>query len=300
MDAHNYHDSQAAWMGATAGQPRSLTRMDRDTTGHFFHKRILETLLPVLREQARWVTFGDGAYGADGAFLVEHGQSVVCTDIQDETLRYAAERGWITQYRKENAEKLSFANDQFDWGLCKEALHHMPRPAMAFYEMLRVCRSGVALIEPIEREATSRRGRFALPLLETLYPSKYTFEVSGNFVFTLTTREVEKMLLGIGLRWYAFRSIPFVYIDGIEQERYPGPLARRIAATERRQAIKSRIAGVSEGLGVFLLFKNASVIPPDLAMHGFRVGELPANPHLAAPTEAAARSLAAQRATRAP
>jgi len=36
----------------------------------------------------------------------------------------------------------------FDLVLCKEALHHLARPVLGLYEMLRVCRQRAVAIEP--------------------------------------------------------------------------------------------------------------------------------------------------------
>lgn len=39
-------------------------------------------------------------------------------------------------------------DDAFDYVLCKDSYHHMPRPMIALYQMLRVARRAVVLIEP--------------------------------------------------------------------------------------------------------------------------------------------------------
>ena len=54
----------------------------------------------------------------------------------------------IKNYKIENAENLSFEDKTIDFILCKESYHHFPRPMVALYEMLRVARNGVLLIEP--------------------------------------------------------------------------------------------------------------------------------------------------------
>lgn len=51
-------------------------------------------------------------------------------------------------YEMENAECLSFESKSFDLVLCKEGLHHLARPALGFYEMLRISNDAVILIEP--------------------------------------------------------------------------------------------------------------------------------------------------------
>jgi SAM-dependent methyltransferase len=51
-------------------------------------------------------------------------------------------------YELANAEALPYATRSFDLVLCKEALHHLARPVLGLYEMLRVCRQRAVLIEP--------------------------------------------------------------------------------------------------------------------------------------------------------
>ena len=51
-------------------------------------------------------------------------------------------------YELANAEALPYAARSFDLVLCKEALHHLARPVLGLYEMLRVCRRRAVLIEP--------------------------------------------------------------------------------------------------------------------------------------------------------
>ncbi len=53
-------------------------------------------------------------------------------------------------YELANAEALPYASRSFDLVLCKEALHHLARPVLGLYEMLRVCRHRAVLIEPWE------------------------------------------------------------------------------------------------------------------------------------------------------
>ena len=81
-----------------------------------------------------WFTVGDGRFGLDAIRLKKRGVSdVLATDIDESLLRAAREQGLLPEYRVENAEKLSFANNAFDYGFCKEAYHHFPRPMIALY-----------------------------------------------------------------------------------------------------------------------------------------------------------------------
>ncbi len=53
-------------------------------------------------------------------------------------------------YQRQNIEKLSLVSKSYDFVFCKEALHHLPRPVLGLYEMLRVCKQAVIIIEPYE------------------------------------------------------------------------------------------------------------------------------------------------------
>src|SRR5690606_26114528 len=99
---------------------------------------MLESALPLLREfpRASWITIGDGNFGSDAHFLERNGAEALATSISDAPLRVARDMGFVRNIRAENAEFISSAGDAFDFALCKEAYHHFPRPAIAFYEML--------------------------------------------------------------------------------------------------------------------------------------------------------------------
>lgn len=252
----------------------------KDSTNYFRHERMRKPLLPLLESKGRWITFGDGSYGSDAHWLEEHGQWVMATDIQDETLKVAQAKGLIQRYSAENAERVSFKDNEFDWSFCKEAFHHMPRGPVAFYEMMRVSRYGAVFIEPIDTEPTSWLGHLALALREYRYGHEYNFEPSGNFIYTLSRREVEKMMLGVGLRHYAFHHLTDHYIRGVEQEIYPGPLAEKIMTYINKYEKKKKLMSLSGSVGVFVVFKNAPHSQTELEKNGFRFFTLPENPYL--------------------
>ena len=118
------------------------------------HSRMHDTVLPLIKEfpNATWLTIGDGRFGSDAHYLETQNVDVVASSLTDATLRIAKDRGFIHKYRAENAEHINLPDDSFDFILCKESLHHFPRPSIAFYEMLRVSKLGVVLIEPIEEK----------------------------------------------------------------------------------------------------------------------------------------------------
>lgn len=120
-----------------------------DVVDYWRHERMYNTLLPVCQSYpgTHWLTIGDGRYGTDAHYLMKQGLSVLASDINVSSLHEAKKNGFINDYSLENAENLSFNDNHFDFVLCKESYHHFPRPMVALYEMIRVSKKGVILIE---------------------------------------------------------------------------------------------------------------------------------------------------------
>ncbi|HMK24620.1 MAG TPA: class I SAM-dependent methyltransferase [Chitinophagaceae bacterium] len=214
---------------------------NEDTTDFWRHKRMYETIRPLAAyyKDLQWLTIGDGRYGLDSVrmkklFSLEH---ILPTDIAENMLKKSKEKGLVNDYRVENAEHLSFANNSFDVVFCKEAFHHFPRPYPALYEMIRVCRKAVVLIEPAERSELSgiKSGKYILSafrlLLSKLFGRTYypyipettkqghAFEEAGNYLYSVSISEMEKLVHGMdlgGMAWFGFND---VYIKGCEFEQ---------------------------------------------------------------------------------
>jgi len=280
----------------TSGGSQSIkakTWLNNDTVDAWRHDRIRRTLMPLINEfpESSWLTVGDGRYGTDAHFLKEHGIKALATDISDVLLKEGKELGFIDDFAKENAEKLSFDNDQFDFVYCKEAYHHFPRPTIALYEMIRVAKFGVVLTEPRDRQISSNFTKVFFNQLKDLVRNflgksskSHNFETVGNYVYTISSREIEKVALGINLQYVAFKLTMDCYIPGVEFEK----------ATNNNkvfQKVKSRIAlwelldyvGVANtGLLTAIIFKNPPSVnlQSSLKSTGFQLVKLPKNPYL--------------------
>lgn len=163
--------------------------------------RLMEPVLETMSftKAKKWLTIGDGAYGLESIRMRRKGfTDVLPTDIDGKLLQTAKDAGHITEYRVENAEKLSFMDNSFDYVLCKDSYHHLPRPVIGLYEMLRVARHAVVLIEPQDPWAD-------YPLMAG--PSVSGYESVGNYVYTISRRELEKVALGLDLPAIAFKSV---------------------------------------------------------------------------------------------
>lgn len=184
-----------------------------DTIDFWRHRRMMDVIFEVFSvetKHSRWLTLGDGRYGLDAIRMLRRGfVNVTATDLQDGLLRVARDAGLIDHISKENAEKLSFLDDSYDYALCKDAFHHFPRPYLALYEMLRVCTKAVVLVEPQDPYID-------LPsLADTRRPG---YEADGNFVYQTSRREIEKVALGMNLPAIAFKNFVDKYIAGLEFE----------------------------------------------------------------------------------
>lgn len=137
---------------AYGGEKEEFARiwLEEDTVDAWRHRRMYQAIDPIIEAipKAKWLTVGDGRYGKDAHYLLQKGCDVIASDISDFLLQEGKKAGYISNYKQENAEKLSFNDDEFDFIFCKESYHHFPRPMIALYEMIRVARQGVILIEP--------------------------------------------------------------------------------------------------------------------------------------------------------
>jgi ubiquinone/menaquinone biosynthesis C-methylase UbiE len=288
------HKKQFA-LFAIGGQKEThgKTWLESETVDAWRHDRMYQSLNAVVGAdpKATWLTIGDGRYGNDATCLLRQGCDAVAADISDLLLKEAKDNGYISDYRTENAEALSCRNDEFDYVLCKEAYHHFPRPMLALYEMLRVARKGVFLIEPNDgfvnttcRTLLFGRMRRMPKALLRRDCDWHVFEETGNYVFSISRREIEKVAVGLNYETVAFGGINDAYFIGVEHEKMSesGPLQRKI---KRRIAIANLLRKLGLMDYTILAAVPFKLKPSDemirgLAVQGFEVRHLPMNPHI--------------------
>jgi SAM-dependent methyltransferase len=258
-----------------------------DTIDAWRQTRMRDFVSPLLEAypDATWMTVGD-LYGEDARYLKGRGADVVATSLSDHLLQIAKQHGLVDKCRAENAEDLSADDDSFDFVLCKEAYHHFPRPAVGFYEMLRVAKRGVLLIEPQE----SFRG--PIDVLKTLAkrvlrgdPCEH-FEPWGNFIYRLRVQEVKKMLTGLNYTTLAFRRFNDFYHPRLAPAKY-SPKSVPTLLTKLGiglQNLLCRMRLLDYGLVSVVAFKETPTPAAERALKqaGFRVVDLPRNPYLSA------------------
>jgi SAM-dependent methyltransferase len=90
-----------------------------------------------------------GGIGGDAFFFKRYGfQDVTNSDLSEEAVRLAPKIMGDIKSVAANSESLPFANESYDLVVVQDGLHHLPRPALGFTEMLRVCKKAVVVIEP--------------------------------------------------------------------------------------------------------------------------------------------------------
>lgn len=257
-----------------------------ESVDNWRHTRMLACALPLVEAMpgSRWLTVGDGNYGSDAAYLGSLGVSAIASSLVSDSLQAAAARGYIREFRAENAERLSLDSGAVDFVLCKEAYHHFPRPPIALYEMLRVARVGVLLIEPVD-------GSRALDGLRQIVKKlvrgdvETRFEPSGNFIFRLDLRETAKLMTAVGEHTIAYKRFNDFYLPGLGSDRARG-WTRGGVLTRLGIGVQDLLAGMgllAWGLAGVVLLKGPPPGPllEALRRHGFEVQVLPVNPYAA-------------------
>ena len=276
--------------------------LNADTVDSWRHQRMYRSIDPLLLcyPTAKWLTIGDGRYGNDAHYILQKGRNVLATDISDLLLKEAKEIGYVTDWRKENAESLTFSDEEFDFVLCKESYHHFPRPMVALYEMIRVAKKGVVLIEPNDAEIISHTHiglllwilgimRVCANLVKGLlrkegYDNYGGYEPSGggNYIYTISEREIEKVALGLNLEVLAFKGLNDCYIEGVEYEKIHrnSALYHKVKTSIEKADKRCKFGIQCHGLLAAIIFKE---VPLDeciktLKNSGFKVVKLPRNP----------------------
>lgn len=283
---HRHSDLEAAQADASR-MPACFTAPD--TVNAWRHRRMHEMLDPLIavKPGATWLTVGDGSYGSDAYFLQQKGVDVLASSLTDHSLRIAAEKGYLRKYAAVNAEQIPYADDAFDFVLCKEAYHHFPRPAIAFYEMLRVAKEAVVLIEPYDGPKRLL-DRIKEPMKKLLWGKDQTihFEPSGNFIYRIHPRQIGKKLAAMGYAAVAYKTFNDIYLPRFGNAKACSSLgALATKAAIMVQDILCALRLLNPALVLLVAFKT---MPDDafrtaLKSRGIRLDKLPVNPYTGEP-----------------
>ena len=273
------------------------TWLSEDTVDYWRHHRMMLPLKPILDygKNDKWVTIGDGRLGLDSIRMkkIQPALDVLPTDISTMLLKQAKDEKLIADYQEQNAEQLTFTNGQFDFALCKESYHHFPRPYIALYEMLRVSKKAVVLVEPNDRRDKRVPERLVDVAKRTikriigkpiLHPETWNFEVSGNYIYTVSKNEIEKVCLGLQLPAVGFYYYNDYYEEGVEfQKAEPGnKVFQRVQKKIARDDRKCRLGLLTYQGIIAILFKESpdKTLKEGLEKSGFNIIDLPVNPYL--------------------
>lgn len=250
------------------------------------HERMHKAVLPILETYpgAKWITIGDGNFGSDAYFLKENGADVLATSLTDSCLVIAKENGFINKFKSVNAEEIALPDESYDFVFCKESYHHFPRPPIALYEMLRVAKKAVVLMEP--QETSKKLLNYAKDLVKkTIRAQKSTsFEPSGNFIFRVNPGEIAKMMTALNYSVIAVKKCNGFYHPKFSHAKY-SVLRFSTLLTKLAIAIQDALCilkMLDYGGACIVMFKE---VPDEklvhrLKRHGFRVLYLPKNPYL--------------------
>jgi len=190
-----------------------------DTIDAWRHERMYRVLAPLVAgaPEWSWLTLGDS--GGDAFWLRKNGaQDVTASSISLDQLATIRDAGRLegVAVRALNAEALDLPDASVDFVCCKEMYHHLPRPPVGFYEMLRISRIGVALVAEPNGEAQSRpldrvRRGIKRVLRRNTFMRDPDFEESGNFIFGPTVNEIRKMLTGVQFDCFYYRHLSDFY-----------------------------------------------------------------------------------------
>ena len=265
----------------------------KGTIHHWLQNLFFENLQPLLgSKNKKWVTVGD-AYGHDANYLLDNEISeVIATDLNTDFLELSKEIGLIDKFEVQNAEKLSYDDSSIDYILCKESYHHFPRPYAALYDMLRVCREAVIIIEPQDPilrmpyllGLSNIINRIDPSLLSKIWKNKISYEQVGNFVYKVSEREFEKAAAGFQLPIYAIKEInPNFWFPESNQfiAKNTEPQFRKLKRKKWFRDLLSKTGILPYQTICIILFKKIprEEILIDLKKYGYRIVNIKKNPY---------------------
>lgn len=263
-----------------------------DEWRHFRMYRLIEPLA-LLDPGKKWLTVGDGRYGLEAQYLAGCKADVTASDINAQLLEKAVEAGVIEKYLRLNAENMSTVADcTFDYALCKESYHHFARPPLALYEMLRVAKKAIVLLEPNDLYCTDSVVRIFFRKIISLLTRvlfgtplpKDNYESAGNYVYRISVREMEKVAVCLDYPMIAYRFFNDYYIPTGENNSLSNnrKAFRRTRRMIRLQNFMMKIGLYGGRLLGVVIFREmpAEEMQNALRKAGYKLRRLPKNPYV--------------------
>jgi SAM-dependent methyltransferase len=269
------------------------TVFEPQTLDDFRHARFWALADPIIEifTTHSWLTIGDGRYAKDAVYLKSKGVDVIASDISTTLVKKSYQLDCIDKFSKINAEDIDLPDQSMDVLYCKEAFHHFPRPMLGLYEMLRVAKHSVVLIEP--RDHTIDKN-FVSSLFLNLEEgirritgrcsNRNSFERVGNYVHKISLREIEKMALSMGLKKVYYKEFNDAFnpaYSQVDPYKFTVPFMKFwsiIAFKKLTNILKIR---PSSHLCIVLVKETTPDINMDYLDHcGFKILYLESNPYL--------------------
>jgi len=125
--------------------------------------------------------------GREIGLFHKYGIQTTATDLTIDHLAKLHDSDIIRKLEIQNAERLIYEDNSFDYGFVNAGLHHLRYPHMGLCELLRTAREAAIFIESQDSLLHAIR-RF-------LGYKQADFESAGNYVYRWKRREIEKISL---------------------------------------------------------------------------------------------------------
>ena len=172
----------------------------------FIAQRPLNTALKILPEtvKGKSILCVCSGRGDEAITLLKKGAIVTATDISQPVLDLIKYKEPKLKTELMDAENMPYEDNSFDYVLVKHGLHHLPRPILGLYEMTRVAKSGIIVIEAQDTWAMNILLKFNMA---------EKIEESGNFVYRFSRKEMKKIFntmfihdVQIKTEWYQYSA----------------------------------------------------------------------------------------------
>lgn len=188
---------------------------------NYYHHNLMSAVIPVLKTShpdATWLTIGDSRLCYESAYIKQMSKtlqtsiSVRGSAVRNGTCEETLKAGLIDSFSALNAESIDLEDNSFDFVITKESFHHFIHPYMGLYEMLRVAKHGLILIEPGESsrekfESNIGKDEKSENLAKSILrrPIRTIFERVG-FQFNVDPTDFRKIALALGHKYIAFQG----------------------------------------------------------------------------------------------
>ncbi len=215
-----------------------------DSIWYWMHIYCLDSIKEFFEKipKSYFLTVGDGYCGREAGFIKRFGHKVHASDIETCLIEISKEKNIIDEYSEQDINMLSFNDNFFDYSLVKESLHHLSKPYNGIYEMMRVSKEGVILIEP--NGDNYKKYKFS------------HFEESGNYCFDFNSHELYKIGLSMGYKYFLISYSNMFYgqhnLDNIKNDKI-------VEEKKRLIEIDHKIDLIYKPLLIFIFLKNKNI-----------------------------------------